>query len=119
MITINEIVAIIRTDSFFENVFDKEVDWDAELDARDADEFDREWRSSYEKLYQLVPDENEMIQDIREFTFKQTFRITKNPELAGYTSDDLGLISQAFDNKIDIPFIHDLWKSYIQGKFPT
>ncbi|MBD8499555.1 hypothetical protein [Paenibacillus arenosi] len=119
MTTINEIFAIIRTDGFFENVFDKEVDWDAELDARDAAEFDNVWRLSYEKLNHLVPDEQEMIRDIREFAFKQTFRITNNPELAGYTSDDFGLIAKAVDNKIDIPFIYDLWKSYLQGKFPS
>ncbi|MCR8842441.1 hypothetical protein NQ117_01975 [Paenibacillus sp. SC116] len=119
MITTIEIFSIIHRDGFFEKVFHKEVDWDAELDARDDAEFDRAWRSSYEELNQLVPDENELIRDIREFAFKQTFRITQNPELAGYTSDDFGLISKAFDNKVDIPFIQNLWQSYLQGKFPT
>ncbi|MCE5173708.1 hypothetical protein LQV63_31270 [Paenibacillus profundus] len=94
MITANEIFSIIRTDSFFENVFHKEVDWDAELDARDKAEFDMAWNSSYEELNEIDSSESKVIRDIREFAFKQTFRITQNSELAG------------------------LWDSYLQGKFP-
>lgn len=118
MIPANEIFSIISNDSFFEHVFEKDVDWDAELDARDAAEFDAAWRSSYEKVNEMDPSENNVIRDIREFVFKQTFRITQNAELAGYTSDDFGLISKAFENKIDIEFINNLWESYLQGKFP-
>lgn len=43
MITTNELFSIIKHDGFFENVFNQEVDWDAELDARDAVEFDSAW----------------------------------------------------------------------------
>ncbi len=105
--------------SFFENVFNKDVDWDAELDARDAAQFDMSWNFSYEKMNEMDPSENKVIRDIREFAFKQTFRITQNSELAGYTSDDFGLISKAFENKVDIEFINGLWDSYLQGKFPN
>ncbi|MFD0713197.1 hypothetical protein [Paenibacillus sp. GCM10027626] len=119
MITANEIFSIISNGSFFENVFNKNVDWDAELDARDAIEFEAAWNSSYDKINEIDPSENKMIREIREFVFKQTFRITQNSELAGYTSDDFGLISKAFDNKTDIEFINNLWDSYLQGKFPN
>jgi len=30
----------------------------------------------------------------------------------------MGLIAQAFENKIDIDFINKLWKIYTQGEFP-
>ena len=117
--TASEILSIISNGRFFENIFNKDVDWDAELDARDAVEFDMAWNSSYEKMNEMDPSENKVIRDIREFAFKQTFRITQNSELAGYTSDDFGLISKAFENKVDIEFINGLWDSYLQGKFPN
>ncbi|TQR34822.1 hypothetical protein [Brevibacillus brevis] len=119
MKTASEILSIIRNDSFLENVFHKDVDWDAKLDARDAVEFDVAWISSYKKVDQVAPSENTVIREIREFVFKQTFQITQNSEVAGYASDDFSLISKAFENKINIEFIHKLWDSYLQGEFPN
>ncbi|MCM3782403.1 hypothetical protein M3231_05425 [Neobacillus mesonae] len=118
MITANEIFSIIQKDNFFENVFYKQVDWDEALDARDEVEFDTAWNSSYELLNDRVHSDSKVIRDIREFTFKQTFRITQNSELAAYASDDLDLISKAFDSKIDHTFINDLWAFYLNGEFP-
>lgn len=117
--TASELLSIISNDSFLENVFNKDVDWDAELDARDAHEFDTAWSSSYKKVDEIAPSENTVIREIRELVFKQTFRITQNSELAGYASDDFGLISKAFENKINIEFINSLWICYLQGKFPN
>ncbi|WJQ81574.1 hypothetical protein [Brevibacillus brevis] len=119
MKTASEILSIICHDSFLENVFKKDVDWDAKLDARDAVGFDVAWISSYKKVDQIAPSENTVIREIREFVFKETFRITQNSEVAGYASDDFGLISKAFENKINIEFINKLWDSYLQGEFPN
>ncbi|MBH0332765.1 hypothetical protein ABH14_23990 [Brevibacillus brevis] len=119
MKTASEILSIISNDSFLENVFNKDVDWDAKLDARDAIGFDVAWISSYKKVDQIAPSENTVIREIREFVFKGTFRITQNSEVAGYASDDFGLISKAFENKINIEFINKLWDSYLQGEFPN
>ncbi|UED74922.1 hypothetical protein [Brevibacillus sp. DP1.3A] len=121
MKTASEILSIISNGSFLENVFNKDVDWDAKLDARDSVEFDTAWSSSYKKVDEIDPSENTVIKEIREFVFKQTFRITQNSELAGYASDDFGLISKAFENKVDvdIEFINSLWECYLQGKFPN
>ncbi|MCM3143935.1 hypothetical protein [Brevibacillus sp. MER 51] len=119
MKTASEILSIISHDRFLENVFHQDVDWDAELDSRDAVEFDTAWSSSYKKVDEIAPSENTVIREIREFVFKQTFRITQNSELAGYASDDFGLISKAFENKINIEFINNLWDSYLQGNFPN
>lgn len=117
--TAAEMFSMISAGSFFDNVFDKEVDWDAELDARDTHEFESAWKSSYEKLHELSPFESQITRDIREYAFKQTFRITRNAELAGYVSDDCGLISTALENNVQIEFINNLWDSYLKGNFPT
>lgn len=118
MKTANEIFSFIRTKGFFENVFHADGNWDAELDARDSSAFDAAWNSSYERLHQIDPTESTTIRDIREYAFKQTFRLTQNSELASYVSDDLGLIAKAFDSKLANAFVNRLWNSYLQGKFP-
>lgn len=117
--TAAKMFSTISAGSFFEKVCDNEVDWDAELDARDTHEFDSAWNSSYEKLHELSPTESQTTRDIREYAFKLTFRITRNAELAGYVSDDLCLISTALENNVQIEFINNLWNSYLKGKFPT
>ncbi|MDO3676208.1 hypothetical protein [Paenibacillus ehimensis] len=118
MITASEILSIIGDGTFLERVFNKDVDWDAELDARDEAEFAEAWSSSYEKLEAMHPSEDTVTREIRETVFKQAFRITQSPELAGYASDDFGLIAKAFENKLDIEFDHNLWDSYTKGSFP-
>ncbi|SCW53159.1 hypothetical protein SAMN04487970_101342 [Paenibacillus tianmuensis] len=118
MITANEILSIIGDGTFLGRVFNKDVDWDAELDARDEAEFDQTWSSSYNKLEAIDPSEGTVIHEIRETVFKQTFQITQSPDLAGYVSDDFGLIAKAFENKIDIEFVNHLWDSYRKGSFP-
>ncbi|MFB6363462.1 hypothetical protein ACFCP7_05275 [Paenibacillus elgii] len=118
MIAASEILSTLVDGAFLERVFNKEVDWDAELDARDEAEFAETWRSSYDKLEAIDPSEDTVIREIRETVFKQTFQITQSPELAGYVSDDFGLIAKAFENKIDIEFVNHLWDSYMKGCFP-
>lgn len=118
LITPNEISTMIRADGFFERVFEKGGDWDAELDARESTAFDAAWNSSYETIHKKDPTESATIRDIREYAFKQTFRLTQNSELASYVSDDLGLIAKAFDSKLANAFVSRLWNSYLQGQFP-
>lgn len=116
--TANEIFTIIRTDGFFEKVFFVEGDWDSELDARESSAFDAAWNASYETLHKKDPTESATIRNIREYAFKQTFRLTQNSELASYVSDDLGLIAKAFDSKLANAFVSRLWSSYFKGQFP-
>lgn len=118
MVRASEIHFIIKDGRFIDTIFNKDVDWDAELDARDAAEFDEAWRSIYNQVNAVDPTEDKVIREIRESVFKQTFRVTQNSELAGYASDDFGLIAKAFENKIDIEFINNLWDSYVKGSFP-
>ncbi|NEN83739.1 hypothetical protein [Paenibacillus elgii] len=118
MIAASEILSIIGDGTFLERVFNKNVDWDAELDARDEAGFAETWSSSYDKLEAIDSSEDAVIREIREAVFKQTFRITQSPELAGYASDDFGLMAKAFENGIDIEFVNKLWDSYTKGSFP-
>ncbi|MOA11395.1 hypothetical protein D3C78_1313320 [compost metagenome] len=118
MVKASEILSRISDRRFLETVFNKNVDWDAELDARDAADFAEAWSSSYDKVDAIDPSEEKVIREIRESVFKQTFRITQSSELAGYASDDFGLVAKAFENKIDIEFINNLWNSYTKGCFP-
>jgi len=118
LITANEMFSIITDGTFLESVFNKDADWDAELDVRDESEFAETWSSSYDKLEAIDSSEDAVIREIRETVFKQTFRITQSPELAGYASDDFGLMAKAFENGIDIEFVNNLWDSYTKGSFP-
>ncbi len=118
MVKAGEILSRISDGGFLEKVFNKDVDWDAELDARDAAKFAEEWISSYDKVNAIDPSEEKVIREIRESVFKQTFRITQSSELAGYASDDFELMAKAFENKIDIEFINNLWDFYLKGRFP-
>jgi hypothetical protein len=118
MISADDIRTQISDPRFLEAVFNKEVDWDAELDARDADNFADAWNASYDKVHASGLAENQVIEEIRESAYKQTYRITQNPDLAGYVSDDFGLMAMAFEHKIDLAFIHTLWDFYVKGAFP-
>ncbi|APC17383.1 hypothetical protein BLL42_17160 [Pseudomonas frederiksbergensis] len=119
MITASEILSRINDGVFLELVFKENPDWDAELGSRDSVEFFSAWNASYETITSSCPPEDGSIKEIRESAFKKVYQITKNPDLAGCVSDDLGLIAQAFKNKVDIDFINDLWKAYTQGSFPN
>ncbi|WP_210715654.1 hypothetical protein, partial [Pseudomonas protegens] len=104
---------------FLELIFNKSTDWDAELDLRDSTEFDSTWSASYEEIISSCPSEDQLIKKIRETTFKRVYQLTKNSDLAGYASDDLGLIAQAFQNNVENDFVNMLWRAYTQGKFPN
>ena len=119
MLSASEIRAQISDHSFLETIFQKEVDWDTELDARDADGFTEAWTASYDQVNAIADAEDTIIAEIRESVFKQVFRLTQNPDLAGYVSDDFGLVAMAFENKMDLAFITALWESYTKGIFPS
>src|SRR5471032_1927642 len=118
MISASEILSKVNDCVFLKIVFKKNTDWDTQLDSRDSFEFDSAWSVSYEKVTSSCPPEDSTLKEIRETTFKNVYLMSKNSDLAGYVSDDMGLIAQAFENKIDIDFINKLWKIYTQGEFP-
>lgn len=119
MTATSEILSRINDGVFLELAFKKNTGWDTELDSRDSIEFDSAWITSYEKITSSCPPEDVYIKEVREAAFKKIYQITKNSDLAGYVSDDLGLIAQAFKNGVKIDFIENLWKAYTQGRFPS
>ncbi|KHA75673.1 hypothetical protein NC77_28025 [Janthinobacterium lividum] len=114
----SNILAKINDGIFFERIFGQELDWDAALDARDSGAFDASWRESNEKLAVGYPVDETVTIEVREAVFKVVFRLTANPDLAAYVSDDFGLITQANLHGADIAFISRLWDSYVHGIFP-
>lgn len=118
MLMASEILSRINGGSLLGNVFAQNVDWDAALDARDAPDFDTAWSLSYEKISAACPPESSTVKEIRESAFKKTYAITKSADLAGYVSDDMGLVAWAADNQLEIEFVDELWKTYAHGRFP-
>ncbi|KAB8058279.1 hypothetical protein GCN74_16740 [Janthinobacterium sp. FT14W] len=119
MTATSEILSRINGDILLERVFRKNTDWDAKLDARDSFDFDHAWSMSHEKVTSSCPPEDGQVREVREAAYKKVYQITKNADLAAYVSDDMGLIALACKNKLDVEFINNLWKSYMQGEFPA
>ncbi|NBF06810.1 hypothetical protein GV819_31540 [Pseudomonas sp. Fl5BN2] len=118
MMGLSEVLSRINDGVFLELIFQENTDWDARLDSRDGIEFASAWSASYEQVLSSCPPEDESIRQVREAAFKKVYQITGNPDLAGYVSDDFGLIVQAFKHQVDSGFIHRLWQAYAQGTFP-
>ena len=71
------------------------------LDNRDAEVFDTEWIRVYKAVESMKNAENypeaekENNTKIREQVFRKLYEFTNDSDLAGYVSDDFGLISDA------------------------
>ncbi|KWS18014.1 hypothetical protein ABNM12_11810 [Pseudomonas syringae] len=112
--------AKVKKSDFFDflQTFD---DWDSLLDRRDEDDFDASWVKNNEHVasagYGAPTDESE-ITELREYAFKTVMRITNNSEAAGYISDDIGLLAEAFSKKSMTTWLNDLLSAYLSGNFP-
>lgn len=77
------------------------LDIDEILDNRDAKVFDAEWIRVYEVVEAIKNNENysevekQNNTKIRERVFRMIYEYTKDADLAGYVSDDFGLIADA------------------------
>ncbi len=96
------------------------LDVEVYLDERDASAFADEWMQSFERWAQATAvAEEEVLRACREQAFKQTLALTGEPELAGYVSDDLGLIGAALlQDMVNDIFVNKLLESYRQGRLP-
>ncbi|OMF17559.1 hypothetical protein BK131_06255 [Paenibacillus amylolyticus] len=105
----------ILTQQIFEG-----LDVEIYLDERDAPAFADEWMQSFERWAQdTVVAEEEVLRACREQAFKQTLALTGEPELAGYVSDDMGLIGAALlQDVMQDSFVNQLLESYRQGRLP-
>ncbi len=117
---INDIFIKISVPSFFG--FLKNLDIDKYLDARDEDPFDSQWMDNFNRLENESFDENDLniINKIREYSFKESFRVFGSEEISARISDDFELIAKdlALNEKNSWP-VNYLWKSYEAGSFPV
>lgn len=98
----------------------EELDVEVYLDERDASAFADEWMQAFERWAQSTAvAEEEVLRACREQAFKQTLALTGEPELAGYVSDDMGLIGAALlQDVVHDSFVNQLLESYRQGRLP-
>lgn len=91
-----------------------------DVEERDASAFADEWMQAFERWAQdTAVAEEEVLRACREQAFKQTLALTGEPELAGYVSDDIGLIGAALlQGTANDSFVDQLLESYRQGRLP-
>lgn len=96
------------------------LDVEAYLDQRDASEFADEWMQAFEKFaHKSDVVEEEVLRASRELAFKRTIALAGDPELAGYVSDDIGLIGAALlQDEMQDSFVMQLLERYQQGTLP-
>ena len=118
---LEELSALIKQENFFDFI-GRNVDWDAALDKRDQPEFDDLWVKNNESLKNHVyfeDDSQREVNYLREYVFKEVFKITNNSEVAGYISDDFGLLGEALAKSRMTDWLYEMLKSYMSGKFPS
>lgn len=112
----------IQQDGFFEAVVSSVNDWDEALDKRDEDDFDSAWSNAFEELksleYSSASDEK-AVSDIREYVFKKIYVLTHSSDVAGYISDDIGLVAESISKSFDIEWVGKLFERYCSGDFPS
>lgn len=97
---------------------------DAMLDLHDQKAFDAEWVrvdkgvKQHEAKQQLSEEDKNAIDELREATFKKTYQVTGNGELASYVSDDFDLIARALLVDYNDIWLDALWAQYQTGNFP-
>lgn len=97
-----------------------ELDVDDYLAEREDDEFSGQWMQAFERVQGSGTEaEAEDIRSGREMAYKQVFSLTGDPDLAGYVSDDIGLICTALaGDEVHDGFVHTLQESYLSGRLP-
>ena len=94
------------------------------LDCRDSKVFDLEWTRIYKAIEALKNEENyselEKIENsnIRETVFKKIYALTNDGDLAGYISDDFGLIFDAQLLEYEDAWLNKLISCYNNKSIP-
>ena len=117
---LNDIFIKISVASFFD--FLEKIDIDESLDARDEDPFDSQWMDNFNRLENESFDKDDLniMNKIREYVFKESFRVVGSDEISARISDDFELIAKdlVLNEKNSWP-VNYLWKSYEAGIFPV
>lgn len=93
------------------------------LDMRDQSPFDTDWSNSFDEVETLKAslnpkeknDSEKLSETIRHDAFTIAIRQFGSADLAGYLSDDFGLITDALAMGMSNQWINGLMKSYLDG----
>ena len=97
----------------------EELDIDNFLDQRDSDPFDSEWVRIYQALEELK--KGKTVADTREIEKKAYITVyerSENDELAGYISDDFGLIADSKRMNYSDDWLEKLFSCYENARIP-
>lgn len=116
---LNELLMIINEPKFFD--FLLHINIDDALDKRDGDEFEKQWLNSFNKIKNICfPDDCiEIINRIREASFKLSFKVCGDSDVSAYISDDFEMISKCLLlNDAECWPLSYLLNRYLKGEFP-
>lgn len=107
---------IISETNFFN--FMEKINEEDFFNLREDESFESEWLENFNNLKKVRLDDDlvEIINQIREISFKNTFLYTQNPEISSYISDDFELISKSLLLNEDNWILKHLWKAYQNQK---
>lgn len=107
---------IISETNFFN--FIEKINEEDFFKLREDESFESEWLENFNNLEKVKLDDDlvEIINQIREISFKKTFLHTQNPEISSYISDDFELISKSLLLNEDNWILKHLWKAYQNQK---
>lgn len=107
---------IISEANFFN--FMEKINEEDFFNLREDERFESEWLGNFNNLEKVKLDDDlvEIINQIREISFKNTFLHTQNPEISSYISDDFELISKSLLLNEDNWILKHLWKAYQNQK---
>ena len=119
-----KLLQLVKEDRLLsEHVFSN-IQVDDLLDNREASHFSDEWMKIYDdisnkKLTSFIDEiTNQQIDLLRERVYKKVYRHTSSNDLAGYISDDFGLIGDALHVNYNNDWLSALLNCYIENTIP-
>ena len=102
-----------------------QMDIEKILEQRDMPAFDKEWMKVYEQLAQLKKEktytdtDKEDCEILRQEVFEFVYDQTEDDDLAGYMSDDFGLIYDSLKLDYHSEWMDKFLQQYLNGQIPT
>ena len=121
---LNKILQKIREGKILNSATFQNLDFEDALDQRDSSDFENEWLEIFNEIGVLLrdrplnEDELNLINIIREVSYKKVYEHTEYPEMCAYVSDDFEIISKAFILSYNDDWLNALWNGYNLGVFP-
>lgn len=94
------------------------------LNQRDEPGFSSAWMAAYQRIESAksknaVSQEFDLVRQLREAVYLQVFERWGSPDLAGYISDDFGLVADALLLQFDDLWLNALLHEYLERRLPT